>query len=93
MPKRLSLARKKTESFPVIYVSFIKLKGMEVNHFAILDDHANDYSEMKLSKHLVKTSFIKGGLTKRKAEKPSLCFAINGILYPNSLQNTTQSIS
>ena len=51
------------------YLRRARAKGFDIAHFAILDDHADDYSKMKLSEHLVKTSFLKGGLTHAKAEK------------------------
>lgn len=51
------------------YFDFLKSQGKIVTHFAILDDSVSDYAKMKLSDHLVKTSFYKGGLTKAKAEK------------------------
>lgn len=51
------------------YLDYIRKKGFNVLSFAILDDHDDDYTKMKLSHHLVKTSFNKGALTKKKAEK------------------------
>ena len=51
------------------YLSLLKDKGMDITHFAILDDHLGDYEANHLKDHLVKTSFRKGGLTKDKAKK------------------------
>lgn len=50
------------------YLGRLKKKGIEVTRFAILDDEMGDYGKMGLRMHLVKTSFLKGGLTKAKEE-------------------------
>ena len=46
------------------YFDFLKSQGKIVTHFAILDDSVSDYAKAKLSDHLVKMSFYRGGLTK-----------------------------
>ena len=51
------------------YLRRVREKGIEVPHFAILDDHADDYAKMGLADRLVKTNYAKGGLTRAKALK------------------------
>lgn len=51
------------------YLASLKKKGIEVISFAILDDDMGDYGKAGLAKHLVKTSFSRGGLTEGKARE------------------------
>ncbi len=44
-------------------------KGYLLSPFAIVDDEAGDYAKMGLSDHWVKTSFLRGGLTQKAADK------------------------
>lgn len=49
------------------HLSLLRTKGIEIDRFVILDDHQDDYRKCGLGEHLVKTSFLKGGLTQKKA--------------------------
>lgn len=51
------------------YLDRLKMKGIIVDKFVILDDYLFDYKETKLTKHLVQTSYNDKGLTKRHIKK------------------------
>ena len=53
----------------LFYLKLLELKGVKVNKYVILDDESFDYLEAKLTKHLVLTSYIYGGLEEKHIKK------------------------
>ena len=51
------------------YLYKLNRRGIDVNNYVILDDLMFDYKKTKLTKHLVQTSFLYGGLQKKHVKK------------------------
>lgn len=51
------------------YLNILKLKGIKVNKYVILDDELFDYLPTRLTKYLVRTSYREGGLQEKHIKK------------------------
>ena len=51
------------------YLKYLNYMGVVINNYVIIDDYPFDYLKTKLTKNLIKTNYMKGGLQPRHVKK------------------------